>query len=205
MMRGGNDTIDFYSPFGAAYGDAQVIQGFVQCGDDTITAHDNVFAHGVYGATLIGDAEQAAGNGIGGNDWIQGDIGNDTIYGDFGVNQNHTVCGNDTIFGGAGNDRMWGDNFSNTGGVVGGADTFVFAPGSGQDTIMDFDLGSAYFNHSEGDVLDVSAYHLNPTIGAGGVMLTDEGGGAVVHLSATDQVTLMGVRSQDLTLSDFRF
>src|SRR5262249_36769466 len=76
MMRGGNDTIDFYSPFGAAYGDAQVIQGFVQCGDDTITAHDNVFAHGVYGATLIGDAEQAAGNGIvGGNDWIQGDMG----------------------------------------------------------------------------------------------------------------------------------
>src|SRR5262249_54649608 len=100
---------------------------------------------------------------------------------------------------------MWGDNFSNTGGVVGGADTFVFSPGSGQDSNIDFHFRSAYFHHPGCDVLDASAYHLNPTSGAGGVMLTDEGGGAVVHLSATDQVTLMGVRSQDLTLSDFRF
>ncbi|MFO1209150.1 MAG: MJ1477/TM1410 family putative glycoside hydrolase [Amaricoccus sp.] len=71
--------------------------------------------------TMTGTAEADTLAGKGGGDTISGLGGNDTLRGD---------GGNDTITGGAGNDRL-------TGGT--GADTFVFALGSGADTITDFE------------------------------------------------------------------
>ena len=73
------------------------------------------------GNTITGSDEADTLAGRGGNDKISGLAGNDTLRGD---------GGNDTITGGAGDDRM-------TGGT--GADTFVFALGSGADTVTDFE------------------------------------------------------------------
>jgi Ca2+-binding RTX toxin-like protein len=214
-MRGGNDTFDFYSPSGKAYGDASGIQGYVQCGDDVMTAHDIVFAHGVYGADMVGDADSAAGLGIsGGNDVLTGDIGNDNLVGDFTTNRNHVVCGDDTITGGGGNDKLWGDVCVNMDTSVGGADTFIFAPNSGRDIINDFDQGSGHFDHSESDLLDFRAYHLTgisstPTAGAA-LLTSDASGNALIELldssgnpSLTNTVTLVGVHVQDLSAADF--
>ncbi|MBD0865359.1 MAG: hypothetical protein GDA36_07010 [Rhodobacteraceae bacterium] len=62
--------------------------------------------------------------GDGGDDVLSGGVGNDTVMGG---------NGNDTVIGGNGNDTLTGGN---------GADTFVFAAGSGTDTITDFGTGA---------------------------------------------------------------
>ena len=64
-----------------------------------------------------------SGSARGGSDWLDGGPGNDALYGDCGLMHDNTV---------------------------GGADVFVFAPGSGLDTIPDFEQGK--------DLLDVRGY-----------------------------------------------
>lgn len=63
----------------------------------------------------------AVGTGNGLDNWLAGNIGNDTLDG---------AAGNDTLLGGLGTDMLTGGS---------GADLFVFASGDGQDTITDFD------------------------------------------------------------------
>ena len=99
-----------------------------------------------------------------GNDQIIGDITNlvgskgdagmdDIIYGGKGNDQIWGCGGNDSLYGGSGNDQIWGgagdDLISGGRGndiLMGGAgsDTFVFARGSGTDTIRDFQIGQDY-------------------------------------------------------------
>ena len=73
-----------------------------------------------------------------GNDTLEGGSGNDSLYGGEG---------NDSLLGGDGNDYLVGDNGNNTldGGAGNdvyrggrGTDTFVFAKGSGQDVIYNY-------------------------------------------------------------------
>jgi VCBS repeat-containing protein len=73
--------------------------------------------------------------GLNGNDIIVAGNGDDVLVG----GQN-----NDVLSGGAGNDVLIGG---------GGADTFVFKPGGGHDTILDF-------SHSQGDKIDLSGYDI---------------------------------------------
>jgi hypothetical protein len=101
----------------------------------------------------------------------------------------NTIMGNaraNVLTGGAGDDTLKGG---------GGADHFVFAAGSGHDTINDFVDGT--------DKLDLSSY-------AGITAFTDlsvaDGDqGVVITLSETDTITLKGVTAEQITGSDFLF
>jgi serralysin len=214
MMRGGDDIIGFSSQQGVAYGDAAAIQGFVQCGNDTI-AGTCLPDRGIYGFTFYGDAGQAAGNGIyGGYDRLFGHWGNDTLVGDFYHNGNQTYCGNDRLAGGSGNDTLWGDNRVNTASVTGGADVFVIGVNSGQDLIMDFNQGSGSFNAFEGDRVDLTALDLTgigDTVGPGvGVLTSNSYGEAVLMLpnlsgypGFENHITFRNVTLEQISVSDF--
>ena len=67
-------------------------------------------------------------HGAGGNDNLNGGAGNDVLYGDVGNDSLYGNDGNDTLNGGSGNDMLIGGN---------GDDTYVYAVGSGSDTIDD--------------------------------------------------------------------
>ena len=108
-----------------------------------------------------GDDRLYGGPG-GGDDTLDGGDGNDRLYGG---------AGNDTLTGGPGNDTL-------TGGA--GSDVFVFAPGHGSDTVMDF---------TNGDRLDLTAFgdldnfdDVRMTVGNAGVTidLTGVNGGTVL-------------------------
>jgi len=64
---------------------------------------------------------------------VLGGAGNDTIWGGQGADAINGGDGNDVLLGGAGSDTL-------TGGA--GSDVFLFASGSGQDSITDFGTGS---------------------------------------------------------------
>ncbi len=96
--------------------------------------------------------------------------------------------GDDTITGDAGDDRM-------TGAV--GDDLFIFADGSGNDTVVDFQAGAG-----SDDVLDIAAFGFAD----GADVLTaasQVGDDVVIALDADDSVTLLGVNLAELHDDDF--
>ncbi|MEM1427751.1 MAG: calcium-binding protein, partial [Cyanobacteria bacterium P01_H01_bin.130] len=110
-------------------------------GNDTIfgSAQDDVINGGR-------GSDRLQGNG--GNDLLSGDRGHDHLLGNSGNDQltggnGHDVLqggrGNDILLGGSGNDILFGELGDDlmAGGV--GRDQFVVMPGSGNDTIVDFD------------------------------------------------------------------
>jgi serralysin len=114
-------------------------------GEDTILTSDGrVMEASVERLTLQGTASvDVTGNVLGNR--IVGNDGNNRLSG---------LSGLDSLFGGAGDDSLEGgahrDNL--TGGA--GADRFIFTPGSGNDTVTDFD-GLA---GPGGDALDFTAF-----------------------------------------------
>ena len=141
--------------------------------------------------------------------------GNDTIIGDCSVNTGSGYNGgHNTIYAGSGNHTIYGDCVQSTiSSWQGGFDTYVFRPETGQVTIEDFDqhAGSA-FSHAQGDLIDVSAYHLNPTFGPGGVDIArdpyNSNNALVILPPATNHystITLVGVQAANLELTDFHF
>jgi len=114
-----------------------------------------------------------------GNAWahlIQGNNGANVLTGGSGADTLMGYGGNDTLFGG------------------GGADKFVFAHGTGQDTIGDFVAGT--------DKIDLTAIGFasyQDVINA----THDVGGNAVIDLGNGDQVTLTGVTTAQLHSGDF--
>jgi Ca2+-binding RTX toxin-like protein len=84
------------------------------------------------GSTLTHDQLLARGfdlNGTDGDDQISGTNVADRIVAGDGVDVLRSGLGDDTLDGGDGNDRLVGGR---------GNDTYVFGPGSGQDTIVEF-------------------------------------------------------------------
>jgi Ca2+-binding RTX toxin-like protein len=114
--------------------------------------------------------------------------GNDfahTIQGNNGANVLTGGSGADTLFGYGGNDTLFGGA---------GADKFVFAHGTGQDSIGDFVAGT--------DKIDLTAIGFasyQDVINA----THDVGGNAVIDLGNGDQVTLTGVTTAQLHSGDF--
>ena len=239
VVQGGYNTIIFDSQ-GSVYGDAQYIhQGLFQGGHNTIVVNDgSVSTTTVYGTggSLTGDVQAgyntiyagaghdtifgdwvsnngggAHGGSVGGYNTIYAGTGINTIYGDVQSISTPFTGGHNTIYAGTGDGSGHQGAADIWGGMGGGFDTFVFKPGTGQVTIEDFDQhNGAAFSHAQGDALDVSAYHLNPTFGAGGVAInSDANGNAVVNLPPTSdhasQITLVGVHAADLHLTDFHF
>lgn len=104
----------------------------------------------MHNLTLLGTAN-INGQGDRHDNVISGNRGRNLLYGRGGEDSIYGGDGNDTLLGGAGGDRLVGGS---------GADVFRFdviadsVPGSGRDTISDF-------NRSQGDHLDVSGIDWN--------------------------------------------
>ncbi len=100
-------------------------------GDDTLYA-------GLGDDEAFGGAGNDKVYGGKGSDNLWGGDGNDLVDGGDGDDFVAGGEGNDVLLGGAGNDRLigGGGNDTMTGGA--GSDTFQFLPGSGRDTIEDF-------------------------------------------------------------------
>ncbi len=148
---------------------------------------------------LLGGAGRDKENGGGGNDHLlgggghdrlNGGAGQDTLIGGRGNDRLHGGNGADVLKGGAGNDVMQGGR---------GADVFVFAPGDGNDRIVDFadntdtvQLDARLWGGglTAQQVLNTYAH----TTLAGDVVL-DFGGG-------TDTLTFTGLGSTNLLLND---
>lgn len=107
--------------FGGAGGD--VFYGGPDGGNDTID--------GGAGADIV-----YAGRG---DDSISGGTGNDTLFNGPGNDTVEGGGGKDVIYGSPGNDVLFGGGRA---GEDGGADTFRFVTGSGNDTVMDFNVAS---------------------------------------------------------------
>lgn len=208
VAASGDDTLIGGSGTGTGntlYGDATSITAnngaFATAGDDTLIGGTDATN------TLYGDAGTliaAIGSQVtGGNDILfAGDGGTNTLYGDSQYQQGSVIGGNDTLVSGTGNDTMWGDvtavqGFSPST-IVGGADVFVFMPGAGNDTIMDFGVGA--------DLIDLRAYGVTDASSAAAIIgaITAGGSGPVLHLSDGGSITLNNY-SGPLDASIFKF
>ena len=164
-------------------------------GDDDFIFYSSIINGTSGNNTLKGDRRGNEINAGAGNDQVFGNGGNDVLNGGAGDDTLYGGADNDTLTGGAGDDLLDGGP---------GADTFVFAPGNGDDTIMDF-------NHSDvagnTDKIDLSAFDditssnilgITETVGDNSVIdLSTYGGGTI---------TLLGVTESDLNQSsDFIF
>jgi hypothetical protein len=111
--------------------------------------------------------------------------------------------GNDWLDGGAGNDWLDGGN---------GDDTFVFRPGSGMDTIEDFDQSYAsptsttLVHSNDHDVIRFEGglfANFDALVASGD--MTQSGANVVIKYGATDQVTMLNVSLSQLSANDFVF
>ena len=147
----GNDTAS-YASAGAGVSVSLAINGPQDTGfgTDTLLFIENLIGS-AFADTLTGNDGGNNINGGAGADNISGGQGADILKGGGGADRISGGAGIDSILGGTGNDTL-------TGG--GGEDVFVFGPGSGNDTIINFsDVGRATDDH-----IDVSAYQFQ-TVG----------------------------------------
>jgi Ca2+-binding RTX toxin-like protein len=116
-----------------------------------------------------GRDELLGGNG---NDLLLGNGGNDTLIGG---------NGNDTLFGGLGRDVLTGGN---------GNDLFVLRPGTGTDTITDFQVGK--------DLIDLPA---NLTFA--NLTIQQQGRNSLIQADGEVLASLLNTRATNLTASSF--
>lgn len=126
--------------------------------------------------------------------------GNDNLYGYAGSDDLAGLAGNDLIYGYGGDDVLDGGlgNDSLSGGA--GSDIYLFNSGDGQDTIDNYDAGSARF-----DVLQ-----LGQGIDSSSVMARRSGANLVLTFSgSTDKITITNYFDQDAAgsyrLDEIRF
>lgn len=141
-----------------------------------------------------------SGNAHGGNDILTGGVTNDFLYGDAKAYAPATpgsiTGGRDILNGGAGNDQLSGG---------GNSDTFVFNTGSGNDLITDFDQGNKAVGSTatEHDLINLHDYGFTDWTALSSLISDNAAGDAVVHLSASDTITLDGVQAANLHPTDF--
>ncbi len=216
----GNDFIKGYA------GNDKIVAGdgnntvFGYEGDDSITAgsgNDQIYGDAGNDVINAGDGNNYYLSGGDGNDVVTSGLGADYLTGDAGDDRLSAGGGNDillggdgadTLIGGAGDDSLQGDaDFGSTSGSQ--VDTFVFMQGSGNDTILNFDLnyvpgGNLLFQ----DVIDLSNYYSITSLN--GVQVGSDGSGQLkLILSPTDSVIFAGFYT-DLgdpraVLSQFKF
>ena len=154
-------------------------------------------------------------NGTSSSNVLEGDLYNNTMDGQGGDDRMYGEAGRDVLKGGSGDDEMYGgedndilnggeDNDLMDGGP--GSDTFVFAPGNGNDYIMDFNTGGGAGN---ADKIDLSAFSItysqltdnNDNNGD----ITQVGDDTRIDLPDGGTITLLGVAESGLNPGDFIF
>jgi len=172
-------------------------------GNGLVTGGDDVLTGGAGDDILYGEGQEArigntsaAGPGntntiLAGNDELHGGAGNDTLFGDFEFVFSNNAPGailrggDDLIDGGAGDDQLYGDFFQGAGiygtRVTGGADVFLFATGSGNDVIHDFQDGT--------DLIDVSGYGYTAV---GDMTITVVGADTLIDFGGGNSVLVAG-------------
>ena len=81
----------------------------------------------------------------------------------------------------------------------------MFKLGSANDVINDFDQGNLAVGSTapEHDLIDVQAYGFTDWNALQALISDNSSGNAVIHLSASDSVTLVGVHTAELNAHDF--
>jgi hypothetical protein len=161
--------------------------------DGSVLSENDMRVGGTGNETLNGTTSADLLHGKGGNDAINGNGGIDLVFGG---------DGNDAVNGGDGNDYVFGNKGADT--INGGrgadflkgnqdADVFVFArTGDGRDVIADFETGTDRIS-----IQGLSSADAQTLIN----QATNDGqGNAVIHLSATDHITLEDVSVSQLTM-----
>ena len=212
--KGGNDTL-----LGGAGNDK--LRG--DAGDETLDGGDgsdllfglggtDVLLGGAGNDFLYGGRDGDTAHGQAGDDLVRGNLGSDLLTGGGGVDRIYGGGSNDTLQGDGGNDYLVGENGADrieggtgedslTGGLFGAGgdgarDTFVFAPGSGFDRVLDFEVGT--------DRLDVSDYGLTyAQIEAATQDAGANGANARIDLTNGDTIYLLGVDANALSENDF--
>ncbi|MCO4317894.1 hypothetical protein M8997_011950 [Phyllobacterium sp. 21LDTY02-6] len=165
--------------------------------DDHVTVSGDLAESGLRsieyssGGSTTFDAGASTNAGIGFN--LTGSFEADTLVGGAGDDTLVGLNGADILTGGAGDDRITGNGGDD---LTGGIDHFVFASGSGNDSIVGFQAGS-------GDVLDIAGYGFS-----GFAQLEAEG-----RITVTDDYTQIALSDDDsiqvhetgLTAEDFLF
>jgi hypothetical protein len=188
------------------------MSGSTQGGNDTLTGGNNS-GSGTVTNTLRGDASTMSGSAQGGNDILKGgdnsgsgSVSNELV-GDAEFMLNSAQGGNDRLISGTNaRDQMWGDAkiingviaspTAPTGTVTTGSDTYVFAPGNGRDSIMDF-------RQSDHDKIDVSAFGF-ADFAALSLAISDNGVNTLINFGGGNGVVLVGFADSSLlTAGDF--
>ena len=156
--------------------------------------------------TLDGNAGGDTISGGGGTDYLTGYEGADKIDGGAGDDFIVGGQGDDIITGGAGDDTLYGDGLRSDGYTSDGTftgetdfDTFVFSPGSGHDTIEDFNNGEDLIDLT--DFGGISGFQdINASQVGNSVVIKFEG-----NKSDDWSITLSNFDLNDLDSSDFIF
>jgi Ca2+-binding RTX toxin-like protein len=181
----GNDTIDGGDGADVIYGGLGNDYALGGAGGDVMIGQEgnDDLRGGADDDSIDGGADNDILYGGDGADFILGGDGLDVLYGEAGSDQLRGEAGADTIVGGAGGDTLFGGT---------GADRFVFAVGSGVDSINDWTDGE--------DRIDITGY-----AGAtfGNTVITQSGINVVVTFIGGDQVILLNTTVASLTIADF--
>jgi len=204
LALAGADILEGGAVTNSLTGDAYIVDANV-AGTYEIGA-DDILEAGPGTASLFGDnlfvGVDATTTLIFGNDILLGGNGDNFIVGDalifsegvFGAAS--STFGNDILVGGSGDDTFYGDvlPFAANGTLTNGRDIFVFGPGSGDDTIEDFQTGT--------DLIDVTAYGITGL--AGFAAVSTLGGTTTITLDGPgNTIQLTGIAS--VTAEDFIF
>ena len=146
-------------------------------------------------ASVAGNRAGVEASDGGGGDTIRLTSGNDTL--DLSAT---AVAGIELIDAGAGDDVVTASAAADVlkGGL--GNDTFIFAAGFGNDTIGDFQIGSA--SQPLADVVDLSAFHYASFAGLQ-THMTQVGADTVIGIDAATSVRLAGITLSQLQGNDF--
>ncbi|MFO1056662.1 MAG: right-handed parallel beta-helix repeat-containing protein [Dongiaceae bacterium] len=165
--------------------------------DGTLLTMANIHvASGSAPANLVGGNQDQLLYGGTGNDTLSGGGKIDLLFGDAGNDTLSGAAGADFLYGGAGNDRLSGGTGNDYLKGNAGSDTFVFGEaGSGHDTVADFQPGTDHLEIKQ----NLNGNHLLTAADVLASATVDSHGYVVLHLSAQDDVTLLGVDLAHLT------
>ncbi|MFP3943511.1 MAG: hypothetical protein ACLFWF_06445 [Alphaproteobacteria bacterium] len=156
--------------------------------DNSVTMHtadgDVVVELDETGEVVVGGDGDDVLDGTDGNDKLIGGGGDDTLNGEGGMDLLLGGDGDDILNGGTDDDVLIGGE---------GFDTYVFEENSGVDAIMGFNTAE--------DTIDLSAAGISDLTGR---VTDDDNGNAVIDLGDGNQITVVGVSSDDL-LADGNF